>query len=89
MRDGGDFRVTFDENIRARQEAFTLEAGVYGTPLLPRGKVLMELKTAGGLPLWMAHCLSQNGIYQAYFSKYGAAYQTLIQNSFEGGMLHA
>ncbi len=89
MRDGGDFRVTFDENIRARQEAFTLEAGVYGTPLLPRGKVLMELKTAGGLPLWMAHCLSQNGIYQASFSKYGAAYQTLIQNSFEGGMLHA
>ena len=49
MRDGGDFRVTFDENIRARQEAFTLEAGVYGTPLLPRGKVLMELKTAGGM----------------------------------------
>ena len=41
-KDGSDFRVTFDENILCRQESVSLEAPVYGTPILPEGKCLME-----------------------------------------------
>ncbi len=77
-RDGSDFRVTFDDNILCRQEDISLESPVYGTPLLPGGKVLMEIKCSGGIPLWMTKVLSQERIYKTSFSKYGTAYQTMI-----------
>ncbi len=77
-KDGSDFRVTFDEHILCRQEDISLDAPVYGTPLLPEGKVLMEIKCSGGIPLWMTKVLSQERIYKTSFSKYGTAYQTII-----------
>lgn len=76
--DGGDFRVTFDENILCRQEAISLKADVWGTPLLAPGLTLMELKCSGGLPLWMVEVLSREQIYKTSFSKYGTAYQNII-----------
>lgn len=77
-KDGSDFRVTFDDNILCRQEDLSLESEVYGTPILPEGKVLMEIKCSGGIPLWMTHVLSKEHIYKTSFSKYGTAYRTLI-----------
>ena len=76
--DGTDFRVTFDDNILCRQDDLSLASDVYGTPILPEGKVLMEIKCSGGIPLWMTHVLSEEKIYKTSFSKYGTAYQTLI-----------
>lgn len=76
--DGSGFRVTFDDTILCRQEDLSLESGIYGTPILPEGLVLMELKCAGGIPLWMTHVLTEHRIYKTSFSKYGAAYKTLI-----------
>lgn len=77
-KDNSDFRVTFDEKILCRQEDLSLESEVYGTPILPEGSVLMEIKCSGGIPLWMVHVLSQEHIYKTSFSKYGTAYQTMI-----------
>lgn len=77
-KDGSDFRVTFDENILCRQYNLSLESEVGGVPILDEGRVLMEIKCSGGIPLWMAHLLSEEHIYKTSFSKYGAAYQTLI-----------
>ena len=82
-----DFRITFDENILYRQEELSLEAEIYGTPLLEEGQVLMELKTAGGLPLWMTHFLTEQQLRKTSFSKYGAAYQRIATNR-EGGAAH-
>ena len=76
--DGTDFRVTFDDNILCRREDLSLSAEVYGAPLLPENKVLMEIKCSGGIPLWMTKALSEERIYKTAFSKYGAAYKTLI-----------
>ena len=76
--DGGDFRVTFDENILARQDALSLEADVWGQPLLRENQVLMEIKTSGGIPLWMTRFLSGQRIFKTSFSKYGTAYQKMI-----------
>ena len=76
--DGSDFRVTFDDSILCRQENLSLASNVYGTPILPEGKVLMEIKCSGGIPLWMTRVLSKERIYKTSFSKYGTAYQTLI-----------
>ena len=75
---GGDFRVTFDEHILQRQTDLSLTSPVYGEPLLPEGKVLMELKCAGGIPLWMVALLSEEHIYKTSFSKYGTAYSQFI-----------
>lgn len=75
---GGDFRVTFDDTVLARQEDISLASDVYGTPLLPDGMVLMEIKCSGGIPLWMSHVLSEQQIFKTSFSKYGAAYRTMI-----------
>ena len=77
-RDGGDFRVTFDDNILCRTDDLSLTSEVYGSPILEEGKVLMELKCSGGIPLWMAHVLSENQIYKTSYSKYGTAYAQLI-----------
>ena len=42
-----ELRVTFDWNIRCRNEALDLRAGAYGTSLLDAGCVLMEVKIPG------------------------------------------
>ena len=76
--DGSDFRVTFDENVLCRQDDLSLTSEVYGTPILPDGKVLMEIKCSGGIPLWMTEILSREKIFKTPFSKYGTAYKTLI-----------
>lgn len=76
---GMDFRVTFDENIRFRDYDISLRSDVYGESLLEEGKVLMELKCSGGLPLWMTEILSEEHIYKTSFSKYGTAYTRYIQ----------
>ena len=77
-KNGGDFRVTFDDNILCRQSEMSLRAEPYGDRILEEGKVMMELKCSGGLPLWMVHALSELRISKASFSKYGTAYRTLI-----------
>ena len=76
--DNSDFRVTFDDNILCRQENLSLEENAYGTLILPEGKILMEIKCSGGIPLWMTEILSKEKIYKTSFSKYGTAYKTLI-----------
>lgn len=82
--DGSDFRVTFDENVLAREEDLSLESEVYGTPLLPEGMVLLELKVSGAIPLWVTSFLSKNHIYKTSFSKYGTAYRKML---YKGGKL--
>jgi len=77
-KEPSDFRVTFDDTILCRQEDLSLESPVYGTPILPDGMVLMEIKCSGGIPLWMAHVLSEQHIYKTSFSKYGTVYKTII-----------
>ena len=68
---GGDFRVTFDDNILCRQTDVNLCSTTYGTPILHEGKVLMELKCSGGIPLWMVEVLSRerNGNLEIMVSK--------------------
>ena len=87
--DGSDFRVTFDESILCRQRNLSLCDGVWGTPLLSAGQTLMEIKCSGGIPLWMTAVLSEQKIRKASYSKYGAAYQTMIYPYLQGGRKYA
>lgn len=76
--DGSDFRVTFDENILARQEELSLSKEVWGERLMDEDEVLMEIKTSGGIPLWMTEVLTREKIYKVSFSKYGTAYSSIV-----------
>jgi len=83
-KDGGDFRVTFDENILCRQENMNFYTESSGIPVLEEDKVLMEIKCSGGIPLWMTEILSKEKIYKTPFSKYGTAYQRIIYPKLKG-----
>lgn len=87
--DGSDFRVTFDDNILCRQDRLSLKEEPGGAPILESGKLLMEIKTSGGIPLWMTQALCREGINKTSFSKYGTAYQTLIYPHCKGDHLYA
>ena len=39
----------------------------------------MEIKVAGGMPLWLAEALSELQIYPTSFSKYGNAYKAMME----------
>lgn len=87
-----DFRVTFDQNILWRDYDLSLCKGIYGRPLLSEDQVLMEVKTAGGIPMWMVKFMSERNIYKTSFSKYGMAYIKKITKTmktiktFDGGI---
>jgi hypothetical protein len=76
--DGGQLRITFDTDLRARSNDLDLRVGDHGTALLGDGLYLMEIKIPGTAPLWLAHLLSDNGIYPTSFSKYGAYYKQFV-----------
>lgn len=86
--DGSDFRVTFDDHILCRKEDLSLSADPGGTSILEDGKVLMEIKTSGAIPLWMTDFLSKERIYKTSFSKYGVAYQTMFYPELQGGYVN-
>ena len=68
--DDPSFRVTFDSAPRARDTALQLERGSAGSPLLPVGLELMEVKSAGAMPLAFSQALNALQIRPTSFSKY-------------------
>ena len=95
-KDGGDLRITLDQNILYRRDALSLCEEVGGIPLMEPGMVLLEMKTAGGIPLWMTRFLTQQRLFKTSFSKYGAAYEHMMTHcqlqpypSWKGDLLYA
>lgn len=78
-KEKSSFRVTFDENILWRESDLSLRKGIYGESILQPGQTLMEIKTPGGIPLWMVRVLSEEGIRRTSFSKYGTVYETMMK----------
>lgn len=73
-KDDPNLRITFDTNVRARDTECQFEKGSQGERLLPEDVFLMEIKTTGAMPVWLARALSECGILPTRFSKYGTAY---------------
>jgi hypothetical protein len=70
-----ELRITFDCDIRWREEELWLGYGDWGNPILSEGQRLMEVKLPGSMPLWLSHLMDEFGIYPVSFSKYGMGYQ--------------
>ena len=77
-------RITFDAQLRAGHpfgDPFAFQLDRFSMDLLQPGYVLMEIKQAGGLPLWLVNALSENHAYPRSFSKYGTAYEKEVKNA--------
>ncbi len=87
---GSALRVTFDRDIRFRTDHLSLTEDSAGTPILPGGDVLMEVKISGAMPVWLSKALSELSIFPVSFSKYGRCYQEYIMKdqSGERGLQH-
>ncbi len=75
----GEFRITFDSNIRYRRDDLDLRLGDYGAPVTDM--VVMELKSERAIPFWMLELLRSQKIYKTAFSKYGTAYKGEMENA--------
>ncbi len=84
-----NFRLTFDFNIRARDNDISLYESKDDKEILSNEFVLLEVKTVMGLPTWFLSFLSENEIYKISFSKYGTAYQTYFLPQFISGLRRA
>ena len=69
-------RVTFDEDI-SYIDLFE-DASVARRPVTGSDQVVMEIKCAGGYPVWLSQLLSSVGAYPRSFSKYGNAYKRVL-----------
>lgn len=72
-RDDNSVRLTFDTELSFRTHG---EADFH--PMLDDSAVLLEVKTPGGMPLWLSHALTRLSLYPTSFSKYGTAYKILL-----------
>jgi len=97
MKDGSEFRMTVDHNIRSRKNDMGLERGDQGELLLKEDQYLLETKISGATPLWFAHILSEGKIMPVSFSKYGSIYKQnvergisaqLADTEYQGGFYH-
>lgn len=85
-----ELRITFDDNLYFREHDLDLCLGAYGERVVPEDASIMEIKVPGAMPLWLAHALSERGIYQTSFSKVGNCYKNHILNHIfsEGNVEH-
>lgn len=72
-----ELRITFDRNIAWRTDRLSLlreeQKDAVCQSVLPPDVVLMEIKTATAIPLWLTSVLTKNAIFRTPFSKYGNA----------------
>lgn len=69
-----ELRITFDDQILSRYDDVRLESDAPCEALLPENTHLMEIKIPGAMPLWLAHILSEKGIFPHSYSKFGTAH---------------
>ena len=78
-----DVRLTFDEGLRYRFGFPNADNIGDGTPILDKDKYILEIKTPGAMPLWLARALSECKIYPTSFSKYAHAYFDIMKKEKE------
>ena len=76
-KDDRDLRITFDENIRYRTENISMKLNGNERSFTGQDTVVMEIKACGRYPFWLVEILSDMGLHDQSFSKYGKIYTML------------
>ena len=90
--DDSNLRLTVDSGIRMRTNRLSPAFGCDGTPIIGNDERLVEVKTAGAIPLWLCRFFDENGIRPVSFSKYGTCYTDYIfpnKQNEKGGIICA
>ena len=74
-----DVRLTFDKNLRYRYGFPNVDNINEGIPIVDENQYILEIKTPGAMPLWLARALSDCKIYPRSFSKYAHAYFDIMK----------
>ena len=77
-----DIRVTFDFNLRNRENELDIGVSDRGNLLFDDEMVLMEIKVNQAIPLWMVKDFEELDIKPISFSKYGNFYRKKIMNNY-------
>lgn len=86
-RDGSDLRITFDTNLRSRENNLDIGTSSACTPYFDEPTCIMEIKTRGGMPFWLTEALSAQHVYPSSFSKYGRIFQKHQTQSHQNNLL--
>jgi hypothetical protein len=73
-------RITFDLEPQWRTSDLTFEQSFEGTPLLPEGETIMEIKCLDAYPLWLVHALNVSRLYPTACSKYERAFYSISKD---------
>ncbi|WP_142826013.1 polyphosphate polymerase domain-containing protein [Planococcus soli] len=68
--DDEDLRITFDFNLRCRNQDLHLEHGTYGDPFIDLNLVVLEVKVDHSVPLWLVRILQSLDCEQRSASKF-------------------
>ena len=82
-KDDINFRITFDTNIRSREDNLRLEKGDKGKLHFDDDIIIMETKALNAYPLWFVKAISELKLYPESFSKYGSIYQKKYKEELE------
>lgn len=82
-KDYPELRLTFDCSVRYRDTDLLMDTGTDGKKIISDNAVLLEIKTDGSMPMWLAHALDECEIHPVSFSKYGTAYQDVLNNHYQ------
>lgn len=83
-KDDPTLRITFDKSIRFRTCDISLSSAPGGRAILEPGLSLMEIKAADAMPLWLVEALGRAEAKKTSFSKYGRAYEAIMQEKING-----
>ncbi|MDO5564503.1 MAG: polyphosphate polymerase domain-containing protein [Eubacteriales bacterium] len=85
--DNNNLRITFDNNIRFRENDLNHNSTSYGKLLTNKDIYIMEIKLENAFPFWLINILNENKLFPVSFSKYGEYYKNIILKNtriFEG-----
>lgn len=77
--ENSDVRITIDKNILWRTQTVDITKGIWGQALIAPNEHLVEIKVPEAMPCEIARILSNIQAYPTSFSKYGTAYQEIIE----------
>jgi predicted DNA-binding WGR domain protein len=79
-----DLRVTFDLNLRCRNEDLNIEYGAYGDNFIDPNLVVLEVKVTDSVPLWLVRILQDLECEQRSASKFCTSLELLKGNALPG-----
>lgn len=81
-----DLRITFDSNLRCRNDDLFIENGPYGENFIDPSLIVLEVKVSDSVPLWLTRILQELNCEQKSASKFCTSMELLKQAELPNGI---